>query len=364
MACVTQNKGSETVEISRRAKPLRVVIVVLPGRDAGDVFGPLDILRYASQFAAQERGQDPTGYQIEVVSGSDSELLAEVCGLRLSSRATYRNVRGPVDTLLFTPIDERDIAADHQDLVAWIGRISARTGRLAALCTSAFLVAQAGLLSGRRATTHWAFCEELSRRFPDVMVDPDPIFVRDGNIYTSAGAMAGLDLVLALVEEDFGPKVARAVARYLVLFLRRPGGQSQFSVQLAYEWADRKPVRELQGWIFDHLNEDLSVSGMADRAGMSSRNFRRVFKREVGITPARFVELARIESARCHLEDTNEGVEMIASRCGFGSAERMRCSFLRTVGVSPAAYRRRFSSAHRTLPNASKAPSVYSEKQK
>lgn len=171
-----------------------------------------------------------------------------------------------------------------------------------------------------------------------------------------------MDLVLALVEEDLGPQVARAVARFLVLFLRRPGGQSQFSVQLAYEWARKEPLRDLQGWIFDHLDEDLSVEALAHRVAMSPRNFRRVFAREIGITPAKFVELARIESARRHLEDTNEGVDRIASTCGFGSAERMRCSFLRALGVSPAAYRNRFSSSHRRPAREFDTHAVFSRK--
>ena len=355
-AAIILGMSSRSTEKRARRRPLaasatrralRVVIVILPGPDAGDVFGPLDILRYATSFAKEQGAARPEGYAIEVVSAGKTGKLVDQNGLRLSSERTFRNVRGPIDTLLFTPIDEAAIDRDHRDLIAWIRRMAPRSRRIVALCTSAFLLAAAGLLSGRRATTHWAFCEKLERRFPDIDVDPDPIFVRDGNLYTSAGAMAGMDLVLALVEEDLGADVARTVARFLVLFLRRPGGQSQFSVQLSHAWAENEPIRDLQGWIFDHLQEDLSVDALASRVAMSPRNFRRVFARQVGTTPARFVELARVESARRHLEGTNEPVDRIASVCGFGSAERMRCAFVRTLGVSPAAYRNRFSSAHR-----------------
>jgi transcriptional regulator GlxA family with amidase domain len=212
------------------------------------------------------------------------------------------------------------------------------------VCTGAFVLAAAGLLDGRRATTHWRSCASLARRYPQITVDADPIFVRDGNIYTSAGVTAGMDLALALVEEDHGREVALHVARELVLFLRRPGGQSQFSAQLAVQAADREPLRELQAWIADHLDQDLSIPALAARVAMSERNFARVFTREVGVTPARFVETARIEAARRRLEESSHGVEAVAAQCGFGTAESMRRTFLRRLRVPPSAYRHRFTS--------------------
>lgn len=331
-----------------RARRPRVVVVVLPGPDAGDVFGPLDVLRSAGRFAEERGAPAPAGYDIEVVSGAATRRLAEVCGLRLSAERSYREVRGRIDTLLFTPLDVAALESEHAELVSWLARRAPTARRVVALCTSAFLLARAGLLDGREATTHWAACELLGREFPRVRVDPEPIFVRDGNVYTSAGATAGMDLALALVEEDFGAEVARAVARFLVLFLRRPGGQSQFSVPLAYDWGNAGPLRDLQSFILQHLHEDLSVERLARQAAMSPRNFRRVFAREVGTTPARFVELARLESARRHLEQTSEGVERIASVCGFRSSERMRVAFLRRLGVSPSEYRVRFASSRRS----------------
>jgi transcriptional regulator GlxA family with amidase domain len=213
------------------------------------------------------------------------------------------------------------------------------------VCTGAFLLAEAGLLDGLCVTTHWQACALLQRRYPRLRVDPDFIYVREGRIWTSAGVTAGMDLALALVEEDLGRDVALAVAQRLVLYLKRPGGQSQFSAQLAAQRAAREPLRELQAWIAEHPAEDLSVAALARRAGMSPRNFARVFAREVGRTPARFVEEARVEHARRRLEAGDEGVDAVAAASGFGSAETLRRSFLRVLRVGPAAYRSRFRSS-------------------
>jgi transcriptional regulator GlxA family with amidase domain len=210
------------------------------------------------------------------------------------------------------------------------------------VCTGAFLLARAGLLDGRRATTHWASCADLELRYPAVRVERDPIFVRDGNVATSAGVTAGLDLALALVEEDLGRRVALQVARHLVVFLQRPGGQAQFSAQLSAQSADRAPLRELQAWIPDHLDEDLSVPALARRACMSDRNFARAFRRETGRTPGAYVEEARVESARIALETGDLPVEAVARQTGFGTVETLRRAFRRQVGVSPNEYRTRF----------------------
>jgi transcriptional regulator GlxA family with amidase domain len=214
------------------------------------------------------------------------------------------------------------------------------------VCTGAFLLARAGLLDGRSATTHWAACAALARNYPTVHVDPDPIFVRDGNVYTSAGVTAGIDLALALVEEDLGAAAALEVARNLVLFVRRPGGQAQFSATLAGQAAVRPGIRELQAWISEHLDADLSVPALAERAFMSPRNFARVFAQQVGSTPGAFVESVRVERARTLLETTDLQVEEIARACGFGTVETMRRAFGRRVRVSPSEYRERFAAAN------------------
>jgi transcriptional regulator GlxA family with amidase domain len=213
------------------------------------------------------------------------------------------------------------------------------------VCTGAFLLAEAGLLDCRRATTHWAACRELAARFPGVTVESDPIYVRDGDVYTSAGVTAGIDLALAFVEDDLGPRAALEVARWLVLFVKRPGGQSQFSAQLAGQLAAREPLRDLQEWIPGHLDRDLSVTALAERAFMSPRNFARAFRREVGMTPAAYVESLRVERARLLLQSGDASVAEVARRCGFGTEETMRRAFHRRLRVGPAEYRERFRPA-------------------
>jgi transcriptional regulator GlxA family with amidase domain len=204
------------------------------------------------------------------------------------------------------------------------------------------LLAAAGLLDGRRATTHWRYAARLAQLFPAVTVEPDAIFVKDGHVYTSAGVTAGSDLALALVEEDLGRDIALAVARECVMFLKRPGGQSQFSAHLMLQQSSTPSICDLQGWILDHLDADLSVTALSARVAMSPRNFARVFKREVRTTPARFVEMARLQAARRHLEASQAAVETIARDCGFGNPEHLRRAFMRQYGVSPQGYRQRF----------------------
>jgi transcriptional regulator GlxA family with amidase domain len=230
-------------------------------------------------------------------------------------------------------------------LLIGIARLARNARRITSVCSGAFLLAEVGLLDGKRATTHWSACDILARSYPAVDVDPDPIYLRDGNVWTSAGVTAGMDLALALVEDDLGRDTALAIARRLVLFLRRPGNQSQFSAQLAAQTADRDGLRQVQRWVADHPDADLAVSALAQRAGMSERHFARSFRDEIGVTPARYVEQVRVEAARRLLEETDEGVEAVARRCGFGTSETLRRSFLRLLQLSPAEYRRRFRTA-------------------
>jgi transcriptional regulator GlxA family with amidase domain len=227
-------------------------------------------------------------------------------------------------------------------MIDWIARASRRARRTTSVCTGSYLLAAAGLLDGRRATTHWAWCGGLAARYPTVQVDPDPVYIRDGDVWTSAGVTAGIDLALALVEDDLGPEVALAVARMLIVFLKRPGGQSQFSGALSAQLATRPALRELQAWIAGHLDEDLSVAALAARANLSERSFARSFHAEVGQTPAAYVEALRVERARALLEDGAESLEAVARAGGFTSTEVLRRAFHRRVGVSPAAYRERF----------------------
>jgi transcriptional regulator GlxA family with amidase domain len=280
-------------------------------------------------------------YAIELVAAQKREISTS-SGLHLRPDRSLAACRGPIDTLVVVGGEGVPGALADRTIVPWIKRAATRSRRVASVCNGAFLLAGAGLLDGHRATTHWAACEILRRRHPDIEVDEDAIFVKDGDVYTSAGVTAGMDLSLALVEEDLGRRTALEVARWLVLFLKRPGGQSQFSAQLSAQIAEREPLRDLQAWIADNLDADLSVPALAVRACMSPRNFARAFRREVGVTPAAYVEAARVEAARVALDGTREPIESIARRCGFGTAETMRRAFHRKVGVGPSSYRERF----------------------
>jgi transcriptional regulator GlxA family with amidase domain len=247
-----------------------------------------------------------------------------------------------IDTLIVAGGYGCVAATEDNVLIDWLRKTSAKARRTASVCTGAFLLAEAGLLDGRRATTHWASAEEMSRRYPAVEVDPGPIFLRDGEMWTSAGVTAGMDLALAMVEEDLDREVALTIARHLVLFLRRPGNQSQFSATLACQQPHREPLREAQRYAVENPAADLSVEAMAERAHLSPRHFARSFRAEVGVTPARYVEHVRLEAARRCLEDSSDPVGAIAASCGFGTPETMRRVFLRALGVGPAEYRRRF----------------------
>jgi transcriptional regulator GlxA family with amidase domain len=240
-------------------------------------------------------------------------------------------------------VEELELDANF---LSWLSRWGKRARRVGAICTGAFALAGAGLLAGRRCTTHWAYVKRLTERFPDVTVDPDPIWVRDGNVVTSAGVTAGMDLALALVEEDHGAQMALRIARELVLYLRRPGTQSQFSAPLSAQLAERQPLRELQLWMPGNLTADLRAEALAHRAGMSLRNFARVFRNEIGMTPGQYVERLRVEAACLRLADSTQGVQRIAAQCGFHSAEVMRRAMLRVIRVTPDDYRARFGARH------------------
>jgi len=227
------------------------------------------------------------------------------------------------------------------ELLDWLRLRASEVRRIASVCAGAFVLAAAGVLDGRRATTHWSASDRLALAYPKISVDADRIFIQDGNVWTSAGVSAGADLALAMLEEDYGQELALQVARHMVLSLRRHGSQSQFSPQLAAQAADRQPIRELIAWVSEHLGADLSVPALARRAGMSERNFSRIFVRQVGTTPARFVARLRLEAARTRLEETTDKIEAVATRAGFGDGETLRRHVRSGLGVSPARYRSR-----------------------
>jgi transcriptional regulator GlxA family with amidase domain len=320
----------------------RVVFLAGPGVEILDLVGPLQVFARASSMHARQNPESAPIYSVEVATISSRGSLVANCGLHIIADKTFREVRGKIDTLLVAggnAIEQNEI---NPEAVRWLKRISPRIRRVGSVCTGAMLLARAGLLDGRRATTHWDWCEVLIKRAPRAHVDPDPIFVRDENVYTSAGVTAGMDLALALVEEDHGSKLALQVARNLVLYLRRPGGQSQFSAALSLQVTDRKPLRDLEAWVLDNLNKPLIVPVLAQRVGMSPRNFARVFANEMKTTPAKFVERLRVEAARRRLEESQNSMEAIASECGFRNVNSMRNVFQRTLKIAPGQYRRHF----------------------
>jgi len=309
-----------------------VLIVVFDGVQSLDVTGPLEVFAHANAI-------QPGACQITTAS-LGGRTVTTSSGLRLTPDADLRAHAAPPG-LLIVPGGPGARRRDP-DLAGWLHENAPKAKQVASVCTGAFLLAAAGLLDGKTVTTHWAHCAELAAQYPEVTVDPDPIYIKDETLATSAGITAGIDLALALVEDDCGRDVALTVARAMVVFLRRPGSQAQFSAQLSAQVADRQPLREVQQWIAEHPGADLSVESLAQRASLSPRQFARAFAAEIGVPPGRYVDRTRFEAARRHLEDTADGVEETARACGYGTPEAMRRAFVRALGVSPAEYRRRF----------------------
>ena len=325
----------------------RVVLLAAAGTEILDLVGPFQVFASATRLYAEQHPGNPPIYHTELVSLSRHTAFTTNCGLSMVAHRSFRDDTGAVDTLLVAGGEAVETGTAGAAVVRWLQRVAAGTRRVGSVCTGAFLLAQAGLLDGHRVTTHWNWCERLASRHPRVTVESDPIFVRDGDLYTSAGVTAGMDLALAMVEEDHGSRLALQVARHLVLYLRRPGGQSQFSAALALQAVDREPLRELHSWVLDNLHRKLSVQALAKHAAMSPRNFARVFERDTHTTPAKFVERLRVETARRRLEETRHTLKRIAYECGFGSVGTLRAVFLKRVGIPPGQYRRHFHGSRR-----------------
>jgi transcriptional regulator GlxA family with amidase domain len=314
-----------------------VEVLAFPEVQLLDIAGPMQVFSSANERCA-ERGF-PAPYAPRVVASTPE--IAATAGLSFAATPLPPLTDG-IDTLVVAGGWGVMRAADDGGLVGWVASRGAKARRVASVCTGAFMLGAAGFLDGRRAVTHWKYCDRLASRYPLARIDPDPIFINDGNVWTSAGVTAGIDLAMALVEEDLGRTIALAVARHLVVFLKRPGGQAQFSAALALQVSNDR-FADLHAWIEDNLADDLPLRRLAAQAGMSERSFGRRYREQTGMTPGRSVERLRVEAARQLLLDTRLPMKRVATRCGFGSEETMRRAFLRVQGVGPKDYRDRFN---------------------
>jgi transcriptional regulator GlxA family with amidase domain len=320
---------------------LRTVdIIVYPGFKALEAIGPLKVFDYANNCLQQRKLNG--GYTVTIASTRTGMIPSDTLMSLQATKAISLHDLPDLALIVGSP-DIEQALLDSPEITAWVVQAAPRMQRLAALCTGSFFLAEGGALNGKRATTHWSFAERLRKHYPKVQVDADAIFIHEGNIWTSAGVTAGMDLALALVEEDFGREIALEVARDLVIYLKRPGGQSQFSVHLASQMTTHPTIRELQNWIMSHLADDLNIPKLAARLAMSERNFARVFHRETSESPADFIEGARFEAARRLLEENTSPLKVIAVQTGFGTEEKMRRVFQKRIGVTPKVYRERFS---------------------
>lgn len=319
----------------------RVVIVALTRLMLLDFAGPADVFNYTTKCLQETRPGE--GYEVSVVAPTSDKVVAMASGIEIHCKLSAMELGFPVDTLIIAGNDSSEAnAAALAPFFQWLSAINeSNARRIASVCAGAFALAKAGLLNGRKATTHWDLNEKLKKSYPQVQVNTDPFFTNDGNIYTSAGVSAGIDLALALVEEDYGKDIAVKVARQLVFYLSRPGFQSQFGNLLpVYERSNI--ANKLQEWLKDHLHEPLDVSSIAAHLNMSVRNLTRVFQKQTGMSPAKFVEKARVETARRLLEDTDLPLERISEQCGLGGLVSMRRIFLRHLMTTPSDYRRAF----------------------
>jgi transcriptional regulator GlxA family with amidase domain len=310
----------------------KVVIIGPPPVQVLDVTGPMEVFCNAP------------GYDVQIGNPGVENYLLTNRGLSLTGAIPIKEIKGPIDTLVIAGGTGAETGVYDEEFVSWITEAGARSRRVASICTGAFLLAAAGLLDGKEAVTHWRFCDQLAKEFPKVKVRPEPIFLRDGSVYTSAGITAGIDLSLALVEEDHGHKAALDVARFLVMFLVRPGGQAQFSHMLSRQAVTSQPLRELQVWMLENLQADLSVDSLAEKIGMSPRHFTRICLKETQMNPGQFVDRMRVEAAQQLIDSSTMGLKEIADQCGFATADSMRRVFLRVLGVTAGEYTKRFKS--------------------
>ena len=329
----------------------KIIMLAFDECQSLDVVGPMESFGFANYWLNMTGRIHGPAYSLSVAAERPGPVRT-MSGLHIMADAAIDEIGEDVDTLLVAG-GLIDSAYKNPALLGFIERMAGRVRRLGSICTGTFLLAECGLLEGRRATTHWYFCERLAREYPNLKLEPDRLAVRDGHISTSGGVTAGMDLAMSLLEEDWGTEVAAMIGRWMLVFPNRPGGQSQFCTLLHKSAGARKDFRELQDWIMSHPSKNLSVEALAERMSMSVRHFARTFDREVGLTPAKFVEMARMERARLLLEQSSLSVDAIAEQCGFGFAENMRRAFQRSFKISPQEYRARFRSPNQHSANAS-----------
>lgn len=315
-----------------------IVLLITHDSTLLDFAGPLEVFTKAIDKAGPV-------YQTHIVSLEETNQIRTSSGMQITCAANYAEFTLPVDTLIIAGLPKDLPRHIHPKAIAWVQRQAPQVRRICSVCSGAFILAEAGLLNGKKATTHWSLCDRLATAYPDIAVDVAPIFVKDGNVYTSAGITTGMDLALALLEEDLGKRFALEIARQMVLFLKRPGNQAQYSSVLAAQAIDHAPVQAAVDWIMAHLQEDVTVEVLAEKVLMSPRNFARVFVKEMKITPVKFIEKMRVEAACRSLTEQHFTQEEIAAACGFKNAENMRRVFLKIFDVTPSEYRKRFQTA-------------------
>ncbi len=331
--------GIQPGEDSNPLSMQTVAIVIFPGVQALDVAGPLDVFAEANRFLPEE-----AGYALTLVSTEAGPFRASN-GMLMAPDRTVAHAENHYDLVLVAGGPALPTAPPDERLTGWLAEITPRCGRHGSICTGAFVLGHAGLLDGKSVTTHWQSAEALSLRFARARVEFDRIYMRDGALVTSAGITAGIDLSLALVTEDHGPQVALAVAKRLVVVAQRQGGQSQFSPYLSVPTDESSPIARVQSYVMEHIGEGFTVGRLAEVAGMSSRNFARVFLQQAKVTPHEFVERARVDTARNLLEGSDMALKEVAYHCGFGTTDRMRIVFVKRLGVTPAQYRASFRAA-------------------
>ncbi len=334
-------QSSTSPKEASEPKVRNIGIVAYEGMEILDMIAPLDVFSLTDLGIKLLGIHNEKVYPHKVLAKKPGPVTA-YNGLKIIADCAYSDIEEGLDTLIIPGTPDVDCLLSDPSLQNWVRTIAPNVRRIVSVCTGAFLLAESGLLDGRCATTHWAYCDRFSTDYSSVEVQSDRIFLKDDFIWSSGGITSGIDLALALVEEDWGREVALTTAQYMVVYLKRPGGQTQFSAYLVSEKANQPDMRSLLMWIMEHPAEDLRVEALSERLAMSPRNFARVFREETGLTPAKFIEKVRIDAARQYLGDTNVRIESAADKAGFRDHEQMRKAFIRNLGITPSEYRARF----------------------